>query len=172
MNILVFIFYVVAFAVQDYFWEIQIQLLENYVFIGSLVFLPHGIRVMSIIFFKYDILPGLLFAHIATGLLFMLENWTAVDLILKSFLSVLSIAIAYFLLSNQQGKSEFKINLSSIFLLTILSSVFNSILNSIYGYYFYADFQFQLFTFILGDIIGAILVYFIFYYVKYFYKRI
>lgn len=172
MNILVFIFYVLAFAVQDYFWEIQIQLLENHLFIGSLVFLPHGIRVMSIIFFKYEILPSLLFAHIASGLLFLLENWTIVDLIIKSFLSVLSIAVAYFLLTKHQGKGEYKINLSSIFLLTVLSSIFNSIVNSIYGYFLYSDFHQQLFSFLLGDIFGAIIVYLIFYYVKYFYQKI
>lgn len=172
MNFLAFIFYILSFQVQQFFWEIQIKILDPSLYLGSLIFLPHGIRVMSLIFFKLDILLGLYFAHVVTGLLYLQDLLRPIDIIFKSFLSITAMALAYIFIIQLQQKREFNITISSIFIFTLLSSLFNSILNGLYGYLVYGGFQHQFFSFLIGDILGAFTIYILFYSIKYFYSRI
>jgi hypothetical protein len=70
-NIFVFVVFILFFWIQKLtFFQIQSNFQNSTVALGaaSLVFLPHGVRVLSYIFFGPKIFYGLFLAHIITGL--------------------------------------------------------------------------------------------------------
>ena len=65
-NILVFLLFLSFFFIQRIFFNlIQDTTID---FAGSLIYLPHGIRVLATLVGGRKIIPGLLLGHIASGL--------------------------------------------------------------------------------------------------------
>lgn len=63
INIITALIYVVLFAIQD--WGFQ-----QHSEVASLIFLPHGWRIVSFFLFKFKALPGLYVGHVLTCMIF------------------------------------------------------------------------------------------------------
>lgn len=130
-NLYIIIFYYFLW----YFSYNYIMPVEKFLFsssdlvIPSLIFLPHGARIISSIAYGIRIFPGLFLAHIITGLFFIDNIYLILSL---SITSVLSVYLAIFLVLKKFSiKNIFEITLKNIIFITIISSLINSIGNSL-----------------------------------------
>jgi hypothetical protein len=65
-NILVFLLFLSFFFIQRLFFDVIQD--TTIAFAGSLIYLPHGIRVLATLIGGRKIIPGLLLGHIVSGL--------------------------------------------------------------------------------------------------------
>jgi hypothetical protein len=132
--------------------------------IPSLIFLPHGIRIISSIAYGIRIFPGLLLAHIITGLFFVNNIYLILNL---SITSVLSVYFAiYLVLKKFSIKDISEISLKNILFITLISSLINSTGNSIITNLSFTQNEFikDAVNYCIGDILGTLLL---FYLIKY-----
>ena len=153
----------------------------NISFAASLIYLPHGLRVLATLIGGFKIIPGLLLGHILTGLFLHLSNInleldnvelenifnlkTFIIILLTSLGGAFSVIISMFILKFNPKKIE-EISLKIILQISILSAIINSFsTNTIY----YLSFEnwsigLQFFQYIAGDIIGVLII---FYFLKF-----
>ena len=171
-NILVFVSYFIFFWFQNLtFFKIQNSLFPP-VLIGaaSLVFLPHGIRVLSFIFFGPKVFPGLLIAHIITGFAF---NEVFIEIVITSFFSTLCVLLAIKIYSGSFLVRDIKMfDAKFIFIISLISAIINSLTVNTTWLFLKDDIAFsslygsQVFRFIVGDLIGTIILFYLFIFVR------
>lgn len=137
---------------------------------GYLIYLPHGIRVITFLLFGVKILPAILIAQTIAGIDFI--NFANNDYLLTIALSLASLPCVLFavlLLFRKFQVSYEKLTLLNIMLIVMLSSLLNSFLSYcsriIFDYNFNEPlqnfFSKELFEFLIGDIIGSLIIIFL-----------
>ena len=161
-SFIIFVTYALAWLLEFYVigtLQNQIPIINHQV--ASLIFLPHGIRVMSIILLGQRALIPLFAVSVLTGLfLFNLEN-----VIILSLLSIFSLYVTLKISKiHSLGMDVKNITLKNIIFISALSSILSSFLNSIFKYFNNSDFDSFLsilLTHTLGDILGAIVCFYV-----------
>ena len=174
-SFIIFVTYALAWLLEFYVvGTLQSQILKINHQLASIIFLPHGIRVMSIILLGQRALIPLLAVSILTGLfLFNLEN-----VIILSLLSIFSLFVTLKISKiHSLGMHVKNITLKNIIFISTLSSILSSFLNSIFKYFNNSNFESFLsilLTHTLGDILGAIVCFYVlgFMYKLFFVKKI
>jgi hypothetical protein len=134
---------------------------------GSLVYLPHGIRVLGICFFGLKSLPALMAAELTGPLFINPEQYMGVWS-LASFFSLASVVVAKELVrysqSNIQGVIMSPINFANFRLLVlviVLSGLLNSISVNVVITYLEPSVMLDpivIGRFFIGDVLGALVV--------------
>ena len=134
---------------------------------ASIAFIPHGVRVMSIILLGSRAFMPIYIISMFTGYYFLnVENTFAL-----STMTLVSLALTLWVLKiNTNGMPLEKITIKNILYVATVASVISSLLNSIFKYYIEGNidpFLNILAIHTVGDIIGAIIC---FYFLGLFYK--
>ena len=134
---------------------------------ASIAFIPHGVRVMSIILLGSRAFMPIYIISMFTGYYFLnIENALAL-----STMTLVSLALTLWVLKiNTNGVELEKITIKNILYVATVASVIGSLLNSIFKYYIEGNidpFLNILAIHTVGDIIGAIIC---FYFLGLFYK--
>ena len=134
---------------------------------ASIAFIPHGVRVMSIILLGSRAFMPIYIISMFTGYYFLnIENTVAL-----STMTLVSLALTLWVLKiNTNGMQLEKITIKNILYVATVASVISSLLNSIFKYYIEGNidpFLNILAIHTIGDIIGAIIC---FYFLGLFYK--
>ena len=166
-NIFVFFLYILFFWIQKLtFFQIQTSFQNSTVALGaaSLVFLPHGVRVLSYTFFGPKIFYGLFLAHFISGLSISSSYF---DIIFLSFFSTICALIAIKIYTGTWHLKNIKIfNFKFIVYVSFIAALINSFSNNTYkllqGGNFNELYTSQVFQFIIGDIIGTIVLFYLF----------
>ena len=161
INIFCFIIYVSIYLIQDSIWNIQISIYQN-LYLGSLLFFPHGVRVLAYFLFREKSFLGIFFAHILTGLIFQNEQFNFLQILIRSCFPILGIYFSFILINN-----IFKIQISNpriktIILFAGISSIFNSFFNALYLNIIIVKFDIYsiFFSYFFGDILGCIILFY------------
>ena len=168
LNILIFIIGIVIW----YSWSVVefTAALDTRDWQGSLMYVPHGVRVMAIVFFGMRVFPGLMAAEIFGPYLIEPEHYFD-EWFIGGAVSILCVVAAVRLLEwvNVDNKTSFfrPLNFTNhrfLFLTVILSALFNSIASNLVVQFFVSEITVQpihIFRFFIGDTLGAV-VFFIF----------
>ena len=158
-NILTALSYIILFVFQQHFlFPLQQQFFNFGVLSGSLLFFPHGVRVLSVLLGGIWILPGLLIGHLVTAI-YHLEILNYTEVFLRAILSMLSIYLPYYLLNLKN------ISLRNILILAVLSSILNSLFQSFYLQLSMINLDpYLIFSYLIGDLLGSLVL---FYFIKY-----
>ena len=159
----IFFLYLICFLITArILFPIQIELFESKPLLSAaLVFLPHGVRVISTVVYGLRSLIPLFCAQVLTGLSFISNIYLLIPLALVGTFCVwLSIHMIF---RRVNGLSLEQITFKNIILIAFLSSILNSIGNYLtkivlidnYG----TLFNQELFLYILGDFLGTILLF-------------
>ena len=176
-NFLVFSLFVILFILQDFFFNVLQD--SPLPLAASLIYLPHGLRVLSTLIAGSKILVGLFMGHFITGMYIHYSNGlsafftdpTIVLLILiTSTISTFCVFFSIKLLKRLDNRLQ-EITLRTILLVSILSALINSLFINFTYYLFIKDWSInnQIFQYFIGDIIGSIII---FYIIKNIYKNI
>lgn len=166
-NIFVFFLYIFFYWIQKLtFFQIQTSFQNSTVALGaaSLVFLPHGVRILSYIFFGPKIFFGLFLAHFITGLNISSSYF---DILFLSFFSAVCGLIAIKIYTGNFYLKNIKIfNFKFIIYVSFIAAIINSISVNTYklfqGQNFNELYTSQVFQFIIGDIFGTIVLFYLF----------
>lgn len=163
LNVIIFFSYILLFIFQHHLiYPLQNHFINLGALTGTLIFLPHGIRVLAVLIGGWHIFPGLFVAHLITAvyhLEFVNDGWEA---IIRVFLTMIAIYTSYLFLGHR------KISLKSIIIFSLISSILNSGLQTFYLQYSLLNLNpYVLFTYLIGDILGAFILFYIFRYFKY-----
>ena len=162
INAVIIIIYLISFFIENIFFNIQRQILgtENHLN-ASLLFIPHGVRILAILLFGFHAIPGLFIAQVLTHLdHYHEELYLAMSLNVSTILSTMIILLIFY----QRSVLQFdKIKVKNIIFISILSSLINSILNGLikdfYNFISYIDFNENMTMFFIGDLLGALVFY-------------
>jgi hypothetical protein len=172
-NILVFLLFLSFFFIQRLFFDVIQD--TTIAFAGSLIYLPHGIRVLATLIGGRKIIPGLLLGHIVSGLYThsfatstniefaeILNFETSIINILTSIGSSFCVLLALFILNINYDYIK-SISLKTIFLVSIISSIINSFFTNAIYFISYENWEIgtQFFQYIFGDLIGALIIFYI-----------
>jgi hypothetical protein len=172
-NILVFLLFLSFFFIQRLFFDVIQD--TTIAFAGSLIYLPHGIRVLATLIGGRKIIPGLLLGHIVSGLYThsfatstniefaeILNLETSIINLLTSIGSSFCVLLALFILNINYDYIK-SITLKTIFLVSIISSIINSFFTNAIYFISYENWEIgtQFFQYILGDLIGALIIFYI-----------
>jgi len=173
-NLFIIFLFVISFAIQNSFVEIFFNYFNSNNFSGSLIYLPHGIRVIAVLAFGWNIFPALFIGSYLTGLFlinnnfdFSLSNITASEVvIIGSLISASCVFVStYFVQAlNPLAKLDVRsIEIKTILIVVIASSVVNSLLHGVLYGFAYSDWQSlaQFFQYLIGDTLGALLIFFL-----------
>ena len=137
---------------------------------GSLMYIPHGVRVLGIVFFGLRVFPGLLAAEIFGPYLIEPEHYFD-EWFIGGAVSILSVAAAVRLLEwvNVDNETSFfrPLNFTNyrfLLLTVILSALFNAIGSNLVVQFFVPEITVEpdnVLRFFIGDTLGAI-VFFLF----------
>ena len=137
---------------------------------GSLMYIPHGVRVLGIVFFGLRVFPGLLAAEIFGPYLIEPEHYFD-EWFIGGAVSILCVAAAVRLLEwvNVDNETSFfrPLNFTNyrfLLLTVILSALFNAIGSNLVVQFFVPEIIVEpdnIFRFFIGDTLGAI-VFFLF----------
>lgn len=137
---------------------------------GSLMYLPHGVRVLGIVFFGIRVFPALLAAELI-GPYFIEPEHYFDEWFIGGAISILCVVASVRLLEwvNVDNKTSFfrPLNFTNyrfLFLAVILSALFNAIASNIVVQFFVPDITvapIHIFRFFIGDTLGAV-VFFLF----------
>ena len=137
---------------------------------GSLMYIPHGVRVLGIVFFGLRVFPGLLAAEIFGPYLIEPEHYFD-EWFIGGALSILCVAAAVRLLEwvNVDNETSFfrPLNFTNyrfLLLTVILSALFNAIGSNLVVQFFVPEIIVEpdnILRFFIGDTLGAI-VFFLF----------
>ena len=183
-NISVFFIFLLFFLISDYlYFQFTREIALNFGIEANLIYLPHGVRVLSFLVFGLSIIPGLILGQFTSGISFKcqesldvyeilifcdLDFNTLIVLFIGAVLTLISLLLSYYLLKfnlvkNLNQVSIFKI-LNFIFLSSILNSLFSNLFfGLIYGW----NLALNTALYIIGDTIGALAL---FYLIKLFLK--
>ena len=162
----IFFAYLICFLITDrILFPIQSHFFESKpILSAALIFLPHGVRVISTVVYGLRSLIHLLCAHVLTGLSFINDIYLLIPLsFVSTFCVWLTILIIY---KRKNGLSLDQINFKNIILITLLASIINSIGNYLTKLILIDDygtlFNQELFLYILGDFLGTVLLFFLY----------
>ena len=137
---------------------------------GSLMYIPHGVRVLGIVFFGLRVFPGLLAAEIFGPYLIEPEHYFD-EWFIGGAVSILSVAAAVRLLEwvNVDNETSFfrPLNFTNyrfLLLTVIISALFNAIGSNLVVQFFVPEITVEpdnILRFFIGDTLGAI-VFFLF----------
>ena len=154
--------YVLLFIITEYLiFPIQNQFFQLGALTGTMVFLPHGLRVWAVLTGGIYVLPGLALGHFLTAFYHtdyvpIFESFTRIGL------TMVAIYIPYYL---QKRKG---ISLQNILVIAGVSSILNSILQTLYLQFAVINLNVAvLFTYLIGDILGALLLFYLIKYINY-----
>ena len=176
-NLIVFFLFIFLFILQDFFFKIlQSSALP---LAASLIYLPHGLRVLATLIAGSKILFGLFMGHLVTGMyihyssnptIFFNDLTTALLILITSIISTFCVFVSIKLLKNLDDGSR-EITLKTILLISILSALINSLFVNLTYYLFIDDWSInnQILRYFFGDVFGGIIF---FYIIKQFNKNI
>ena len=137
---------------------------------GSLMYLPHGVRVLGIVFFGIRVFPALLAAELF-GPYFIEPEHYFDEWFIGGAISILCVVASVRLLEwvNVDNKTSFfrPLNFTNyrfLFLAVIISALFNAIASNIVVQFFVPEITvapIHIFRFFIGDTLGAV-VFFLF----------
>ena len=143
---------------QHFIFPLQEQFFNFGILSGSLIFFPHGVRILSIMLGGLWILPGLFVAHLVTAV-YHLEVLNYTEVFIRAVLSIMSISLPYYLLNLKE------ISLKNILMMAILSSLLNSLFQSLHLQISKINLDpYLIFSYLIGDLLGCLVI---FYFVKY-----
>ena len=172
-NLIVLVLFILLFIIQWFLVE-SFQNLDI-AFAASLIYLPHGLRVLATLIGGVKILPSLFLGHLISGFFIhyvgfnfilteMINNISFKEtliIILASLGSTYCVILSMYIINFNSKKIE-NISLKMIFIISILSSIINSFFtNSIY-YINDKNWQVgeQFFYYIAGDLVGAFIIFY------------
>ena len=162
LNVIIFFSYILLFIFQQHLiYPLQNHFINLGVLTGTLIFLPHGIRVLAVMIGGWHIFPGLFVAHLMTAV-YHLESVNEWETVIRALLTMIAIYTPYLILGSQ------KISLQSIIIFSLISSILNSGLQTFYLQYSLLNLNpYVILTYLIGDILGAFILFYIFRYFKY-----
>ena len=173
-NLLIVSLFIISFAIQNSFVEIFFNYFNSNNFSGSLIYLPHGIRVIAVLAFGWNIFPALFIGSYLTGLYlinnnfdFSLLNITSAEIvIIGSLISASCVFVStYFVQAlNPLAKLDVRsIEIKTILIVVIASSIVNSLFQNVLYGFAYSNWQslIQFFQYSIGDTFGALLIFFL-----------
>ena len=173
-NLLIVSLFIISFAIQNSFVEIFIDYFKSNNISGSLIYLPHGIRVIAVLAFGWNIFPALFIGSYLTGLYLINNNFdfsllnitTAEIIIIGSLISSSCVFIStYFVQAlNPLAKLDVRsIEIKTILIVVIASSIVNSLFQNVLYGFAYSNWQslIQFFQYLIGDTFGALLIFFL-----------
>ena len=158
------------FLVQSRYFETDNILKTDNILTGvaSLVFLPHGVRVLSYIFFGPKIFFGLFTGHLATSVNF--SNMIYLNVIAGFFGSICALIAIRIYIGRYTIQQISELNIKLIFLVSLLAAVLNSVFVNFSRLAFIDNFAIefgsQVLQFIVGDILGTIVLFYLFNFIK------
>lgn len=162
INAIIIIVYIISFFIENIFFNIQQQILgtENHLN-ASLLFIPHGVRILAILLFGFYAIPGLFIAQVLTHLNHYHEElYLAISLNVSTILSTMIILLIFYQRSSLQFE---KINVKNIIFISIVTSLVNSILNSLlkdfHNFMSHINFNENMIMYFIGDLLGALVFY-------------
>ena len=171
-----FAYLVCYFITSNFLFPIQSTLFgSETILVGALIFLPHGVRVISTVVYGLRSITPLFCAHFLTGMLyldFFGWNLTIILTVVSSFCVWLTILIIF---RSKNGLSLDQITFKNIILITLVSSAINS-LGHDFAKHFYVIHTHsslinkELFYYMIGDFVGTLLLFFV--YIKFIKKNI
>lgn len=149
-NVFIAVAFFVLFAFQQYaLFPLQEKWITWGAYSGTLIFLPHGIRVFAVMTGGWKAAIGLYVGHLASG--FYLSDMVIHQIFAQGLLSVLAVYIPYYLFNLKV------INLKNIILLAACSSFLNSELQTLYlSFSLINQNVYLIFSYLIGDILGSI----------------
>ena len=162
LNVVIFFSYILLFIFQQHLiYPLQNHFINLGVLTGTLIFLPHGIRVLAVMIGGWHIFPGLFVAHLMTAV-YHLESVNEWETIIRALLTMIAIYTPYLIWGSQ------KISLQSIIIFSLISSILNSGLQTFYLQYSLLNLNpYVILTYLIGDILGAFILFYMFRYFKY-----
>lgn len=162
LNVVIFFSYILLFIFQQHLiYPLQNHFINLGILTGTIIFLPHGIRVLAVMIGGWHIFPGLFVAHLITAV-YHLESVNEWETVIRALLTMIAIYTPYLIWGSR------KISLQSIIIFSLISSILNSGLQTFYLQYSLLNLNpYVLLTYLIGDILGAFILFYIFRYFKY-----
>ena len=138
---------------------------------ASWIFLPHGVRVLSVILVGYYSFPGLFLAAFLHGFVFFNLSDEISIILISSLLSACATMIAFRIHCKQLTLAIDDITLALILKLSVTTSIMSSILINSYRYIISDNIVFiddisQILLYFIGDNIGAVVFFLMIVYIK------
>jgi len=154
--------YILFFITTEYLIvPIQNQFIQLGALTGTVVFLPHGLRIWAVLTAGIYILPGLALGHFLTAF-YHTDYVPLSESFIRIGLTMVAIYIPYYL-HKRKG-----ISLQNILVIGGISSILNSILQTLYLQFAVINLNVSvLFTYLVGDILGALLLFYLIKYINY-----
>ena len=161
-SLLIILFYGSAWIIELFVvgpLQSQISYLALNSSVASIIFLPHGIRVMAIVLCGLKALPAIFIASLFTGFFFLKIQ----DSIILSIITTISLFLTIKSFGFEKGYTYENITLKTIVLTAVASSIISSFLNSVYKFFITQNIDFVnlILTHTLGDFFGAIICFYI-----------
>ena len=169
VTLTVYIFSMFLYAIWYFFQVVDLAKMNPLdEWIGSLVYLPHGARVLMFCYFRYYSLPGLYLAEISgPGLIHHIDYVDGWSLAALGSLSsvIIAVEIIRWVRKNPENFSVVKTlsfkNYKSLILVVLISAMLNGILANSLIAIVNSSISIDVLTvlrFMIGDILGAIIV--------------
>ena len=165
----IFFAYLICFLITDrILFPIQSHFFESKPLLSAaLIFLPHGVRVISTVVYGLRSITPLLCAHFLTGMMYVdFFGWhlTIILIFVSSFCVWLTILVIY---RSKNGLSLDQITFKNIILITLVSSVINSLGHDFAKHFFLIQTHLnlinrELFYYMIGDFLGTLLLFFLY----------
>lgn len=167
-NTLVFFSYFITYEIQrSTFFLAQSQYFgqnDMLISVASLFFLPHGVRVLSYIFFGPRIFYGLFAAHIATSINF--SNIIYLNIFAGFFSSICALIAIKLYIGKYSVQKISDLNVRMVLIVSLFAAIINSISVNISKLIFIDNFSInftsQIIQYIIGDLMGTIVLFYIF----------
>ena len=183
-NNFTFFTFIVFFSISDFiFFQFTREISLNYGFDANLIYMAHGVRVLSLLIFGIAIIPGLILGQFTSGIFLKcqadlniyeflnicsLDPKTLIILLIGSILTIISVVLSYYFLKLNLIKNLNQVSIFKILNFIFLSSILNSILtNLFFGLIYTWNLALNTALYIIGDSIGAFVLFFL---IKLFYK--
>ena len=169
VTLTVYIFSMFLYAIWYFFQVVDLAKMNPFdEWIGSLVYLPHGARVLMFCYFRYYSLPGLYLAEISGPQLIhhidYVDGWSLAALGSLSSV-IIAVEIIRWVRKNPENFSVVKTlsfkNYKSLILVVLISAMLNGILANSLIAIVNSSISIDVLTvlrFMIGDILGAIIV--------------
>ena len=169
VTLTVYIFSMFLYAIWYFFQVVDLAQMNPFdEWIGSLVYLPHGARVLMFCYFRYYSLPGLYLAEISGPQLIhhidYVDGWSLAALGSLSSV-IIAVEIIRWVRKNPENFSVVKTlsfkNYKSLMLVVLISAMLNGILANSLIAIVNSSISIDVLTvlrFMIGDILGAIIV--------------
>ena len=169
VTLTVYIFSMFLYAIWYFFQVVDLAQMNPFdEWIGSLVYLPHGARVLMFCYFRYYSLPGLYLAEISGPQLIhhidYVDGWSLAALGSLSSV-IIAVEIIRWVRKNPENFSVVKTlsfkNYKSLMLVILISAMLNGILANSLIALVNSSISIDVLTvlrFMIGDILGAIIV--------------